>query len=159
MFEETSTEDLTYSSVMTSQKTIVTVTSHGNRTTALLRHRDADKLPTAADTADDLDNLDDLLQHIGHTSPECLQEVGKPLNTIPTSHFLDGHVEKSSISGVLSQRNIESDNVNKQWIQCAKVTVEDIELSGKVSYQKILTTVVRCAIFLICIYKSAESIP
>jgi hypothetical protein len=101
MSEENSTDDVTYSSVMTSQKTIVTVTSHGNRTTGLLRHRDADTLPTAADTADDLDNLDDLLQHIGHTSPECLQEVGKSLNTIPTSNFLDGQIEKSSISGVL----------------------------------------------------------
>ena len=70
-----SVSDVTYSSVITPQKTIVTLSSHGNRTTALLRHRDADKLPTAADTADDLDNLDDLLQHIGHTSPECLQEV------------------------------------------------------------------------------------
>jgi hypothetical protein len=131
MCEESSAEDITYSSVMTSQKTIVTVTSHGNRTTALLRHRDADKLPTAADTADDLDNLDDLLQHIGHTSPECLQEIGKPLNTIPTSHFLDGHIEKSSISGVLGQRNIESDLVNKQWNQVSNVLAEDIELSGK----------------------------
>ena len=73
--EENAVGDITCSSVMTSQKTIVTVTSHGNRTTSLLRHREADKLPTAADTTDDLDNLDDLLQHIGHTSPECLQEV------------------------------------------------------------------------------------
>ena len=131
MSEENSTDDVSYSSVMTSQKTIVTVTSHGNRTTGLLRHRDADTLPTAADTADDLDNLDDLLQHIGHTSPECLQEVGKSLNTIPTSNFLDGQIEKSSISGVLCQRNLESDHVSKQWNQSSNLSFEDLELSGK----------------------------
>lgn len=131
MADDNSVDDVSYSSVTTSQKTIVTVTSHANRTTALLRHRDAATLPTAADTADDLDNLDDLLQHIGHTSPECLQEVGKPLNTIPSSNFLDGQVEKSSISGVLSQRNIEQDHVNKEISQIPQLSFEDVEISGK----------------------------
>ena len=139
MADEHSVDDVSYSSVMTSQKTIVTVTSHSNRTTALLRHRDAATLPTAADTADDLDNLDDLLQHIGHTSPECLQEVGKPLNTIPSSNFLDNQVEKSSISGVLSQRNIEVDHVNKEWNQIPHLSFEDIEMSGKSTPTSIIT--------------------
>ena len=133
MLDENKIDDVTVSSVMTSQKTIVTLTPHGNRTTALLRHRDANTLPTAADTTDDLDNLDDLLQHIGHASPECLQEVGKPLNTIPTSNFLEGQIEKNSISGVLSQRNVELDHVNKQWNLTTNLSFDDSELSGKVS--------------------------
>ena len=81
---------MTSASVMSpSPKTVVKLTTshHGHHnnwmttSTTLLRHRDADTLPTAADTTDDLDNLDDLLQHIGYTSPECLQEVVCLLST------------------------------------------------------------------------------
>ncbi len=48
------------------------------------------ELPSYENAAGDLDNLDDLLQYIGHTSSECLPEPGKPLNSIPSaSAFLE----------------------------------------------------------------------
>ena len=46
-----------------------------------LRHRPVHQLPVAKDLAPDLDQLDDLLQYIGHTSPECLNASGTSLNT------------------------------------------------------------------------------
>ena len=80
------------------------------RNEPLLRHRDADTLPTHANDARDLDNLNDLLQHIGHTSPEVLREVGKPLNSIPSAKFMDENVEKSSIASVLGQKNVQPES-------------------------------------------------
>ena len=65
-----------------------------------LRHRNPSILPHHEDTSDDLDNLDDLLQYIGHSSPECLNEPGRPLNAIiSASHFLDPVMEKEMIAG------------------------------------------------------------
>lgn len=90
---------------------------------AALRSRDVAILPTLENGADDLDNLHDLLGHIGHVSPEFLQEPGKALNAIPSSsNFLDSNVEKGAISGVLAQRNLETDHVRRQ---CRSVAVEE----------------------------------
>jgi hypothetical protein len=43
------------------------------------------QLPLAKDLAPDLDQLDDLLQYIGHTSPECIGSSGTALNTAQVS--------------------------------------------------------------------------
>ncbi|GIY27861.1 hypothetical protein CEXT_291452 [Caerostris extrusa] len=73
-----------------------------------LRHRPKDMLPTVENSADDLDNLDDLLQYIGYTSSECVINPGQPLNS--TSHLQneDGHQkEVEMIELILNQRNQE----------------------------------------------------
>ena len=50
-----------------------------------------------------MDNLNDLLQYIGHTSPECLVEPGRPLNAIISAgHFLDPVMEKEMIAGIFT---------------------------------------------------------
>ncbi|KAA0185849.1 hypothetical protein HAZT_HAZT009887, partial [Hyalella azteca] len=46
----------------------------------MTRRRPPGALPSHQDSAHDLDNLDDLLSYIGHTSPEVLEQVGGPLN-------------------------------------------------------------------------------
>ncbi|KAL1416578.1 hypothetical protein MTO96_027799 [Rhipicephalus appendiculatus] len=38
-------------------------------------HRPPNQLPLLENTQDNYDNLDDLLQYIGHTSPECIREA------------------------------------------------------------------------------------
>ena len=53
------------------------------------------------------DNLDELLDYLGHTSPECLDEVGRPLNAVPRSLLLDEDLEKVVITGVLGMKNQE----------------------------------------------------
>ena len=69
----------------------------------IFRHRQASVLPSFEDAAEDLDNLNDLLQYIGHTSPECLVEPGRPLNAIISAgHFLDPVMEKEMIAGIFT---------------------------------------------------------
>ncbi|XP_077522746.1 ral GTPase-activating protein subunit alpha-1 isoform X4 [Amblyomma americanum] len=46
-------------------------------------HRPPDQLPLLENTQDNYDNLDDLLQYIGHTSPECVQLPCQRLNSAP----------------------------------------------------------------------------
>lgn len=51
-----------------------------------------------------------LLQYIGHTSPECLEALDTPLNApapAPSSHI--AQLEDEMLSTVLSQRNAELD--------------------------------------------------
>ncbi|XP_059614307.1 probable Rho GTPase-activating protein CG5521 [Phlebotomus argentipes] len=75
-----------------------------------LRHRPPGQLPVAGDLEPDLDQLDDLLQYIGHTSPECLDVGRTPLNTAgPTP--LGNNVETQAISIILNQKNMEQDYV------------------------------------------------
>ena len=64
-------------------------------------------MPTNQNTAEDMDNLDDLLQYISYSSPECLEDLNKPLNAVSTSTFLDGETESEVIASVLNQRNLE----------------------------------------------------
>ena len=78
-----------------------------------MRRRKESVLPTHANTADDMDNLDDLLSYISHTSPECNEEIGRALNNVPVSRCLDEEVEKEIITGVLNQRNTESDQLHR----------------------------------------------
>lgn len=84
-----------------------------------LRHRPANQLPLAKDIAPDLDQLDDLLQYIGHTSPECL-ENGVPLNFTgqsPMGANTEGHV----ISTILNQKSLETEYLARQSYQFAGV--------------------------------------
>uniref|UniRef100_A0A8D8AP22 Probable Rho GTPase-activating protein CG5521 n=1 Tax=Culex pipiens TaxID=7175 RepID=A0A8D8AP22_CULPI len=78
-----------------------------------LRHRPVHQLPVAKDLAPDLDQLDDLLQYIGYTSPECLDVNGSPLNTAGPSP-LGPHLEAQTISIILNQRALETEYVARQ---------------------------------------------
>ena len=46
------------------------------------RHRPPSELPTAEATASDLDQLDDLLQYLGHSSPELVSVPDQPLDSV-----------------------------------------------------------------------------
>jgi len=72
-----------------------------------LRHRSPNILPTYENSADDLDNLDDLLQYIGQSSPECLESLDTPRN-IPAP-ALHSELEQEAMSSVVSQRFLEQD--------------------------------------------------
>ncbi|XP_050067875.1 probable Rho GTPase-activating protein CG5521 [Anopheles maculipalpis] len=85
--------------------------THGPRHT--LRHRPVHQLPVAKDLAPDLDQLDDLLQYIGYTSPECLDSSEVPLNTAGPSPLGAG-LEGQTISIILNQRTIEAEAVARQ---------------------------------------------
>lgn len=78
-----------------------------------LRHRPVHQLPVAKDLAPDLDQLDDLLQYIGYTSPECLDSNGSPLNTAGPSP-LGPSLEAQTISIILNQRALETEYVARQ---------------------------------------------
>lgn len=78
-----------------------------------LRHRPVHQLPVAKDLAPDLDQLDDLLQYIGYTSPECLDANGSPLNTAGPSP-LGPPLEGQTISIILNQRAIETEYIARQ---------------------------------------------
>uniref|UniRef100_A0A2M4A455 Putative rho gtpase-activating protein n=1 Tax=Anopheles triannulatus TaxID=58253 RepID=A0A2M4A455_9DIPT len=84
--------------------------THGPRHT--LRHRPVHQLPVAKDLAPDLDQLDDLLQYIGYTSPECLDCTEVPLNTAGPSP-LGAALEAQTISIILNQRTIEAEAVSR----------------------------------------------
>ncbi|XP_069689068.1 probable Rho GTPase-activating protein CG5521 isoform X3 [Periplaneta americana] len=79
-----------------------------------LRHRPPHMLPTCDNGAEDMDNLDDLLQYLGHTSPECLESLDTPRN-IPANPPppLSREVEEDTITTVLNQRNAE-----QEYLQC-----------------------------------------
>ncbi|OAD60384.1 hypothetical protein WN48_05683 [Eufriesea mexicana] len=80
-----------------------------------IRHREPHILPTFANAASDMDNLDDLLQYIGHTSPEVLTNPEIALNAPanpPQGHYL----ESETIATILNQRNAEQEHINN-WSQ------------------------------------------
>ncbi|KFM77896.1 Ral GTPase-activating protein subunit alpha-2, partial [Stegodyphus mimosarum] len=82
-----------------------------------LRHRPKDELPTAENSADDLDNLDDLLQYIGHTSPECVCVPGQALNAAPKLPNEEGREREMEIMNlILNQRNQEQAQFEKYSI-------------------------------------------
>lgn len=78
-----------------------------------MRHRPAHVLPRAQDSAPDLDNLDDLLRYIGHTSPECLESLDTPRNIPATRSSINTELEQDTIGCILSERYLESDYVVK----------------------------------------------
>ena len=69
-----------------------------------------------------------LLQYIGHTSPECLDESGTLLNTAAPSP-LGSHLEAQTISVILNQRALEHDFNAMQNLQShtspARLSKED----------------------------------
>lgn len=70
----------------------------------LMRQRDPNILPTSANAASDMDNLDDLLRYIGHTSPEVLTNPEISLNS-PSNSPQVNCLESETIAAILSQRN------------------------------------------------------
>ncbi|XP_012275924.1 ral GTPase-activating protein subunit alpha-1 isoform X2 [Orussus abietinus] len=96
-----------------------------------LRHRDPNVLPTYENAASDMDNLDDLLQYIGHTSPEVLTNPELSLNapaSPPQGHYFEGEV----IATILNQRNIERDHIDScsqhvsTWVPAANPPISRI---------------------------------
>ncbi|EDW80787.2 uncharacterized protein Dwil_GK11379 [Drosophila willistoni] len=75
-----------------------------------LRHRPAGVLPLAKDMAPDLDQLDDMLAYIGHTSPECVPPTVTQLNA-PSSSPISSNQEAQAISVILNQRVLEQEFV------------------------------------------------
>ncbi|EDV92808.1 probable Rho GTPase-activating protein CG5521 isoform X2 [Drosophila grimshawi] len=75
-----------------------------------LRHRPLGVLPLAKDVAPDLDQLDDMLSYIGHTSPECVPPCIAELNA-PCASPLSSAQEAQAISVILSQRLLEQEYV------------------------------------------------
>jgi hypothetical protein len=78
-----------------------------------LRHRPPNQLPLAKDQSEDLDQLDDLLQYIGHTSSECLEANNQPLNVAGSSP-LGSNLEAQTIAILLNQRAMESDYTSRK---------------------------------------------
>ncbi|KAL7291923.1 hypothetical protein TKK_0014473 [Trichogramma kaykai] len=84
-----------------------------------MRHHDPNVLPTFENGATDMDNLDDLLQYIGHTSPEVLTNPESTLNSAaqpPQGQSL----ESETIATILSQRNIEREHTTT-WSDHASI--------------------------------------
>ncbi|XP_043271577.1 probable Rho GTPase-activating protein CG5521 isoform X3 [Venturia canescens] len=75
-----------------------------------MRHREPNILPTYANAASDMDNLDDLLRYIGHTSPEVISNPEIALNS-PASPPQGNCFESETISAILSQRNAAREKV------------------------------------------------
>ena len=61
----------------------------------------------------DLDQLDDLLQYLGHSSPELLYNPALPLNSVPPWPGVEPSLEADIISSVINQRNLEQDQLSK----------------------------------------------
>ena len=82
-----------------------------------IRHRPPSELPTHETAAPDLDQLDDMLQYLGHTSPELLSVPGQSLNSLSAWAGIDKDVESDIISSVISQRNMDQDHLARQNYQ------------------------------------------
>ncbi|XP_014218628.1 ral GTPase-activating protein subunit alpha-1 isoform X2 [Copidosoma floridanum] len=76
-----------------------------------MRHHDPNVLPTFENGASDMDNLDDLLQYIGHTSPEVLTNPEVALNSA-AGPPQGQHYEAETIATILNQRNAEREQIN-----------------------------------------------
>ncbi|PNF30190.1 Ral GTPase-activating protein subunit alpha-2 [Cryptotermes secundus] len=80
-----------------------------------LRHRPPHMLPTCDNGAEDMDNLDDLLQYLGYTSPECLESLDTPRNIPATPPPpLTREAEEDTITMVLNQRNAEQEYLQRR---------------------------------------------
>lgn len=81
--------------------------------TKKITNRSPDELPTLENSSPDLDNLDDLLQHIGHVSPECIARGSNPLNMAPSAAADSIELETATVHTILNQRNNEMSYVAK----------------------------------------------
>ncbi|XP_015178189.1 PREDICTED: probable Rho GTPase-activating protein CG5521 isoform X3 [Polistes dominula] len=91
------------------------ITQHSCVSRHTIRHREPHILPTYANGASDMDNLDDLLQYIGHTSPEVLCNPEIALNA-PANPPHGLYLESETIATILNQRNAEQEHLNN-WSQ------------------------------------------
>ncbi|XP_050302652.1 probable Rho GTPase-activating protein CG5521 isoform X3 [Anthonomus grandis grandis] len=87
-----------------------------------MRHRPPNVLPDVSNAAPDLDQLDDLLQYLGHTSPECLECPNIKLNE-PGAPPLYLELEQEVIASVISQKNVE--------IEESRITQHSCFMMGK----------------------------
>lgn len=72
-------------------------------------HRPPNQLPQLENTQDNYDNLDDLLQYVGHTSPECVHLPCQRLNCAPkATHELAGIREAETVQLLLQQHQHEA---------------------------------------------------
>ncbi|KAI4469242.1 tuberin [Holotrichia oblita] len=82
-----------------------------------MRHRSPNVLPDTTNAAADLDQLDDLLQYLGHTSPECLESFDRKLNE-PSQSPISYDLEQEAIGSVISERNMEVEyNRQSQFLE------------------------------------------
>ncbi|XP_024085284.1 ral GTPase-activating protein subunit alpha-1 isoform X2 [Cimex lectularius] len=75
-----------------------------------LRHREPYLLPTYSNSAEDMDNLDDLLQYIGYSSPEILESLDIPRN-VPSAP-LCADLEQEAMGSILSMRIMQQDYIS-----------------------------------------------
>ncbi|PSN32061.1 Ral GTPase-activating protein subunit alpha-2, partial [Blattella germanica] len=96
-----------------------------------MRHRPPEVLPTSDNGAEDMDNLDDLLQYLGHTSPECLESLDTPRN-IPAAPPppLTREVEEDTITTVLNQRNAEQEYLQRHTSDITRLLFSQLGLAG-----------------------------
>ena len=102
------------------------------------RHRPAQELPCHETSAEDLDDLDDLLQYLGHTSPELLEHPARPLNCVAPWTGVQGAVEGDLIQAVISQRNMDMDTLSRQSFQPHRSTARPAippEIHGQHDHQ------------------------
>lgn len=90
-----------------------------------MRRRPPHELPMANDMASDFDQLDDLLQYIGFSSPECLDTNVCVLNTSGPSP-LGLNIEAQTIAILLNQRAMESDYNSRKNHAIESNTITDI---------------------------------
>jgi len=90
------------------------VTSPPRHTT---RHRPPSELPVHETAASDLDQLEDLLQYLGASSPELLAAPGRALNTVSPWGGVEPAAEGDLIAAVIAQRNHEGDALARQRFQ------------------------------------------
>ncbi|XP_046445727.1 ral GTPase-activating protein subunit alpha-1-like isoform X1 [Daphnia pulex] len=89
-----------------------------------VRHRPPNSMPRWEDTAEDMDNLEDLLLFIGHTSPECIP-AGRQADTLttppPPPPTMLPEQEEEALNALLHQKHIELDfyqkHSNDQWMR------------------------------------------
>lgn len=89
-----------------------------------VRHRPPNSMPKWEDTAEDMDNLEDLLLFIGHTSPECIP-AGRQADTLttppPPPPTMLPEQEEEALNALLHQKHIELDfyqkHSNEQWMR------------------------------------------
>ncbi len=102
----------------------VVISLSGGHSAIPTRQRSRGVLPLHEDavSSEQYDNLDDLLRYLTHTSPECLDAAGRPLNSVAASSSSTGGGgdsgggggEGETVAAVLGQRNHEQDQVQRR---------------------------------------------
>ncbi|XP_050439323.1 ral GTPase-activating protein subunit alpha-1 isoform X2 [Adelges cooleyi] len=111
-FSETFLED-TIRENSGNQESIMVSCGTNFQTQHTMRHRAPDVLPTFENSADDLDNLDDLLQYIGYTSSECLEDMEVLLNNPASKSPMSSQLEQDVMSTILGQQIMDNNYTEK----------------------------------------------